>query len=161
DAGVLLDSALVGRLDARVRERFLAETHGNPLALLELPQTLTPAEATRGILRRPDGSLSGRIEDSFRRRLEPLPEDTRRLLVAAAEAPLGDPLLLLRAHRISASLSRLPMPPRMPGFWRSGSAPRSAIRLFALRSTERRRRPNGGGRTRRSPRRPIRNSTRI
>src|SRR5262249_25942076 len=60
DAGVVLDSALVGRLDARVRERLLAETHGNPLALLELPHTLTPAEAAAGILRRSDGSLSGR-----------------------------------------------------------------------------------------------------
>src|SRR5262249_35102381 len=76
DASVVLDSALVGRLDARVRERFLAETHGNPLALLELPHTLTPAEAATGIFRRSDASLSGRIEDSFRRRLELLPEDT-------------------------------------------------------------------------------------
>src|SRR5262249_46204364 len=72
-------------------------THGNPLALLELPHTLTPAEVATGILRRPDLSLSGRIEDSFRRRLEPLPEDTRRLLVVAAAEPLGDPLLLMRA----------------------------------------------------------------
>jgi DNA-binding CsgD family transcriptional regulator len=97
DAGVLLDSAFVGRLDARVRERFLAETHGNPLALLELPHTLTPAEAATGTLRRPHRSLSRRIEDSFRRRLERLPEDTRRLLVVAAAEPLGDPLLLRRA----------------------------------------------------------------
>src|SRR5262249_24494447 len=96
-AGMPPDSALRGRLHQRGPARFLAETHGNPLALLELPHTLTPAEVATGILRRPDLSLSGRIEDSFRRRLEPLPEDTRRLLVVAAAEPLGDPLLLMRA----------------------------------------------------------------
>jgi DNA-binding CsgD family transcriptional regulator len=97
DARELFDSVVIGRLDGPVRERFLAETHGNPLALLELPRALTPAEAATGIVRQTDDSLSGRIEESFRRRLEPLPEDTRRLLVLAAAEPLGDPLLLLRA----------------------------------------------------------------
>jgi DNA-binding CsgD family transcriptional regulator/tetratricopeptide (TPR) repeat protein len=100
DARVLLDSALVGRLETAVRERFLAETHGNPLALLELPNALTPAEAATGILRQSGDSLSGRIEDSFKRRLEPLPDDTQRLLVLAAAEPLGDPLLLRRAASI-------------------------------------------------------------
>ncbi|HTS74435.1 MAG TPA: AAA family ATPase [Gaiellaceae bacterium] len=96
DARALLDSVVVGRLDEAVRERFLAETRGNPLALLELPHALTPAEAATGILGG-SSSLSERIEDSFRRRLEPLPVDTRRLLVLASAEPLGDPLLLLRA----------------------------------------------------------------
>jgi hypothetical protein len=38
DAGALLDSAIRGRLDERVRDRIVAETRGNPLALLELPR---------------------------------------------------------------------------------------------------------------------------
>jgi DNA-binding CsgD family transcriptional regulator len=96
DARVLLDSVVVGRLDGPVRERFLAETHGNPLALLELPSALTPAEAATGILRS-SSSLTDRIETSFAARLAALPEQTRRLLVLAAAEPLGDPLLLLRA----------------------------------------------------------------
>ena len=96
-ARALLDAVLVGRLDGPVRERFLAETHGNPLALIELPRTLTPAEAATGAVRSPGDSLSTRIEGSFRRRLESLPEDARRLLVLAAAEPLGDPLLLRRA----------------------------------------------------------------
>ena len=97
DARALLDSVVAGRLDGPVRERFLAETHGNPLALLELPHALTPAEAATGILYRPGDSLSSRIEEGFQHRLESLPDDTRRLLVLAAAEPLGDPLLLHRA----------------------------------------------------------------
>jgi DNA-binding CsgD family transcriptional regulator len=96
DALTLLDSSLIGRLDAHVRERFLAEACGNPLAVLELPRALTPAEAATGVIRR-SGGLSSRIEDSFRAQLEPLPDNTRRLLELAAAEPLGDPLLLLNA----------------------------------------------------------------
>ena len=96
DARSLLDSVVVGHLDGPVRERFLAETHGNPLAVLELPYALTPAEAATGILHQPGRSLSSRIEESFRERLEALPEETRRLLLLAALEPLGDPLLLQR-----------------------------------------------------------------
>jgi len=93
ESRVLLDLVLMGHLDGTVRDRFLAETHGNPLALIELPRTLTVAGTPR-----PQGdSLSARLEDSFRQRLESLPEDTRTFLVLAAAEPLGDPLLLLRA----------------------------------------------------------------
>src|SRR5262245_53052582 len=95
DARAVLDSLVVGHLDGPVRERFLAETHGNPLALLEIPHTLTAAEAATGILLQSGASLSSRIEESFRVRLEPLPEQTRQLLLLAAADPLGDPLLLL------------------------------------------------------------------
>jgi DNA-binding CsgD family transcriptional regulator len=97
DARALLDSVVTGRLDGPVRERFLAETRGNPLALLELPHALTPAEAATGILYRPGDSLSRRIEEGFQHRVESLPNDTRRLLVLAAAEPLGDLLLLVRA----------------------------------------------------------------
>ena len=47
-ARALLDSALAGPLDARVRDLIVAETRGNPLALLELPRGLTPAELAGG-----------------------------------------------------------------------------------------------------------------
>ena len=70
DARALLDSVLAGPLDERVRDRIVAETRGNPLALLELPRGLTPAELAGGFGLPGARPLSGRIEESFRRRLE-------------------------------------------------------------------------------------------
>jgi DNA-binding CsgD family transcriptional regulator len=101
DALELLGSVVPGRLDDRVRERILAETRGNPLALLELPRGLSPAQLAGGFglptAMSGAGSLSRRIEESFLRRLEDLPEDTRRLLLVAAAEPVGDRALLWRA----------------------------------------------------------------
>jgi DNA-binding CsgD family transcriptional regulator len=97
DARALLSSVISGPLDERVRDRIVAETRGNPLALLELPRGLTPAELAGGF-GLPDAlALSGRIEESFRRRLAPLPPDTRRLLLVAAAEPVGEPALVWRA----------------------------------------------------------------
>ena len=73
DARALLGSAVRVPLDERVRERIVAETRGNPLALLELPRGLTPAELAGGFGLPDAPALSGRIEQSFRRRLEALP----------------------------------------------------------------------------------------
>jgi DNA-binding CsgD family transcriptional regulator len=97
DARALLGSVLRVPLDERVRERIVAETRGNPLALLELPRGLTPAQLAGGFGLLDAPGLSGRIEDSFRRRLAGLPADTQRLLLVAAADPVGDPVLLWRA----------------------------------------------------------------
>ena len=97
DARALLTSVIPGRLDERVSEELLAEARGNPLALLELPRGLSPAQLAGGFGLPTALSLSGRIEESFQRRLEALPEDTRRLLLLAATDPTGDPALLWRA----------------------------------------------------------------
>jgi DNA-binding CsgD family transcriptional regulator len=97
DARALLGSVLPVLLDERVRERIVAETRGNPLALLELPRGLTPAELAGGFGLPDVPGLSGRIEDSFRRRLEGLPVETQRLLLVAAAEPVGDPVLVWRA----------------------------------------------------------------
>jgi len=97
DARVLLDSALTGPLDTRVRDQIVAEARGNPLALLELPRGMTPAELAGGFGLPGAGSLTGRIEDSFRRRLDALPAQARRLLLLAAADPSGDPGLVWRA----------------------------------------------------------------
>ncbi|MET9271912.1 AAA family ATPase [Kribbella sp. NPDC003557] len=94
DARALLESVLPGPIDPRVRDRIVAETNGNPLALLELPRAWTPAELAGGLTA---GSLVSRIEDGFVRRLEVLEPDTRLLLLTAAAEPLGDPTLLWRA----------------------------------------------------------------
>jgi DNA-binding CsgD family transcriptional regulator len=98
DAGWLLDSVVKGPMDPRVRARIIAETRGNPLALLELPRAWTTAELADGF-RRPDPLIS-RIEEGFSRRLLALPQDTQRLLVAAAAEPLGDAVLLWRAAAV-------------------------------------------------------------
>jgi DNA-binding CsgD family transcriptional regulator len=97
DARALLGSVLTGPLDELVRDRFVAETRGNPLALLELPRGLTPAELAGGFGLPVAPALSGRIEESFQRRLAALPEPARRLLLVAAAEPVGDPALLWRA----------------------------------------------------------------
>jgi DNA-binding CsgD family transcriptional regulator len=101
NARALLESALAGPLDARVRDLIVAEARGNPLALLELPRGLTPAELAGGFGlpgARPGGApLAGQIEDSFARQLDALPDQTRRLLQLAAADPSGDRSLVWRA----------------------------------------------------------------
>jgi DNA-binding CsgD family transcriptional regulator len=97
EARALLNSVLAGPIDARVRDQIIAETGGNPLALLELPLGLTAAELAGGFGLPGGGPLAGSIEDSFRRRVAALPAEARRLLLVAAADPTGDPVLVWRA----------------------------------------------------------------
>jgi DNA-binding CsgD family transcriptional regulator len=97
DARALLESAMPGALDPRVRDRILAETRGNPLALLELPRGLTPADLAGGFGLPDMRPLASRLENSFLERVRALPPDTRRLVLAASAEPLGDAGLLWRA----------------------------------------------------------------
>jgi DNA-binding CsgD family transcriptional regulator len=97
DARSLLASVVPGILDERVRDRILAETRGNPLALTELPRRLTPA-ALAGGFGLPDARpLAGRIEQSYLELVQSLPADTQLLLLTAAADPVGDASLLWRA----------------------------------------------------------------
>jgi DNA-binding CsgD family transcriptional regulator len=100
DARALLDSATPGRLDERVRDRVVAESNGNPLALLELPKGLTAAELAGGFGRPDARVVANLIEQSFLRRVRALPVETRRLLLAAAAEPVGDVALLWRAVEV-------------------------------------------------------------
>jgi hypothetical protein len=100
DAAALLESVLTGLtgpLDAQVRDRIIADTHGNPLALLELPRGLTLAQLTGGFGVSSAMPLDGRIEENFGRQLETLPAQTQRLVQLAAADPTGDPVLVWRA----------------------------------------------------------------
>jgi DNA-binding CsgD family transcriptional regulator len=97
DARVLLDSALAGPLDTRVRDLIIAETRGNPLALLELPRGLRPSELAGGFGLPAAAPLTGPIEDSFVRQLDALPDQTQRLMQLAAADPSGDQSLVWRA----------------------------------------------------------------
>ena len=105
DARALLDSVLAAPLDARVRDQIVAETRGNPLALIELPRGLAPAELAGGFGLPGVRPLAGRIEESFRRQVDVLPDPTRRLLQLAAADSSGDPLLVWRA----AALLEIPV----------------------------------------------------
>jgi DNA-binding CsgD family transcriptional regulator len=99
DARDLLASVVPGRLDPRVRDRIIAETHGNPLALLELPHGLSPDQLAGGFgLPDPEG-LSSRIEEGFLRRARTFPAATQRVLLLVAADPVGDVPVLRRAAR--------------------------------------------------------------
>jgi DNA-binding CsgD family transcriptional regulator len=127
-ARALLDSVVPGRLDERVRDRIVAETRGNPLALLELPRGLTAAEMAGGFGLPDAQPLASQIERSFARRVRSLPAPTRKVLLTAAAEPLGDAMLLLRATK----LLDLPM---------SATAPAEAAGLIELGSRVRFRHP--------------------
>jgi DNA-binding CsgD family transcriptional regulator len=97
DSGRLLDSVVTGPLDPRVRNRIIAETRGNPLALLELPRGWTTAEFVEGLSESARSPLTGQLELAFAKRLAELPLDTKTLLTLAAAEPQGDPALLWSA----------------------------------------------------------------
>jgi DNA-binding CsgD family transcriptional regulator len=98
DAAALLSATHPGPLDPRVRDRIVAESHGNPLALLELPRGLSAAELAFGGAASPATTpLVHRIEQGFLRQVAPLPRPSRRLLLAAAAEPVGDVPLVWRA----------------------------------------------------------------
>ena len=106
DAHALLALEVPSMVDERVRDRIIAETRGNPLALLELSHGLTAPQLAGefGVVAEPE--LSTGVEESLIRRFESLREDARRLLVLAAAEPVGDPLLLHGAcERLGLPLS--------------------------------------------------------
>ena len=97
DARWLLASAIPGRLDERVRDQIVAETRGNPLALLELTRGSTPAELAGGFGLPDARPLASRLEETFVQRVTALPRETQLLLLVAAAEPVGDVSLLWRA----------------------------------------------------------------
>src|ERR687894_162498 len=100
EARLLLDASIPGPLDERVKARILGEADGNPLALLELPRGLKPIAEAGGFGLPGKLPLASRIEQGFASRLEPLPEDARRVLLLAAAEPVGDVPLLWRAAEL-------------------------------------------------------------
>jgi DNA-binding CsgD family transcriptional regulator len=96
-ARALLATVVLGRLDDHIRDRIVAETRGNPLALLELPRGMTAAELAGGFALPDRRDLPGHIAERYLRRHRALPEATQRLMLLAAADPTGDATLLWRA----------------------------------------------------------------
>jgi DNA-binding CsgD family transcriptional regulator len=97
DARALLLDNLYGPLDAAVCDQIIGESHGNPLALLELPRTWNMAALAGGFGLPGSQPVAGKIEQSYVRRLGLLPADTQLLVLAAAAEPVGDPVPVWRA----------------------------------------------------------------
>lgn len=126
DAGALLDSVAPGRLDGRLRSRFIAESGGNPLALLELPRAFD-ADLPGGLT--PSSQpVATQIENRYARQIDDLPPETRQLLLVAAVEPIGDVSLLWRA------VDELGIGP-------SAAAPAEAAGLLSIRNRIRFRHP--------------------
>jgi DNA-binding CsgD family transcriptional regulator len=132
DARSLLDSAAHGRLDERVAGRIIAETRGNPLALLELPRELSQAELAGGFGLPGTPLLAGRIEESFLGRLRSLPNETQRLLLIAAAEPTGEPVLLWRTAGLLGIAASAAAPAEAAGLLHLGA--RVAFRHPLVRS---------------------------
>lgn len=96
DARALLLDEVHGPLDAAICEQIVTESHGNPLALLELPRRWNAADLAGGFGLPGSGPVAGKIERSYAQRLLKLPTDAQLLVLAAAAEPLGDPALLDR-----------------------------------------------------------------
>jgi DNA-binding CsgD family transcriptional regulator len=97
DACALLARAVPGRLDNRVRDRIIAETRGNPLALVELSQSMSPSERAGGFAPPASSDLPSQLEARYVQRVIGMPEATQRLILLAAAEPLGDAALVWRA----------------------------------------------------------------
>lgn len=97
DARELLNNELRGPLDPRVRDQIVAETRGNPLALLEIPRGMTPAQLAGGYALPDIARAPARMEETFRERVNALPDAARRLLVLAAADATGDATLVWQA----------------------------------------------------------------
>ena len=129
----LLASVMTAPLDERVRDRLLAETHGNPLALLELPHELSPAKLAGSFGLPGEQPLPGRIQASFRRRVQRLPAATQRLLLVAAAEPTGEPILLWRAAAVLGIPAEAVAPAQADGLLELGA--QVTFRHSLLRST--------------------------
>ena len=121
DARDLLSSALGGPMDVDICERIVAETRGNPLALLELHRGLSLERLAGGFGLPSAVPLSSRNEQSLLRRLEGLTEEARLLLLLAAAEPIGDPALFWRAAERLASTAEAADPAGTAGFLELGS----------------------------------------
>jgi DNA-binding CsgD family transcriptional regulator len=96
-AQALLSARLDRPVAPDVVERLLQTAHGNPLALLELPSALSPAQldGVEPIVGPPP--VRGAVEAAFGSRVVALPDAARRVLLLAAADDVGDLVTVQRA----------------------------------------------------------------
>src|SRR5262249_55879729 len=90
-------------LSPRVRDRLLREAEGNPLALLELPVSLSESQRTAVGALPAVLPLGRRLESVFASRVNHLPAETRHLLLIAVLDGTGDPGVL----RVASGFQKL------------------------------------------------------
>jgi hypothetical protein len=95
-AGRLLE-AQFGRLSPMVRDRLVDETGGNPLALLELPQTLSAGQLAGREPLPEHIPLTGRVQAAFLQQVRLPPPETQTLLPVAATEDTGELATVLAA----------------------------------------------------------------
>jgi DNA-binding CsgD family transcriptional regulator len=93
----LLASVAEGPLDNAVGARIVAETGGNPLALMELSAELTEGQLTGSSVLPEPLPVGSRLQQRFLRQVRALPAETQALLLLAAADPSGNADLLWRA----------------------------------------------------------------
>ncbi len=120
DARALLDSVLAEPVGVGVRDRIVAETRGNPLAVLELTGGLSPAELAFGVVANSSERVASRVERDLQARIAALPADTRMLLLAAAVEPIGAVSLLRAALERLGIGSDAAVPARVCGLIEDG-----------------------------------------
>lgn len=98
-AGELLEAS-AGKVAPQVRDRLIEETGGNPLALVELPATLTGEQLAGRELLPERIPLSARLRQAFLQRVRLLPEVTQTLLLVAAAADAGELATILAAGQV-------------------------------------------------------------
>jgi DNA-binding CsgD family transcriptional regulator len=96
-AGALIDRHAGAALSSEVRDRLVAETGGNPLALLELSSSLSDAQLSGAEAMLAPIPVSARVERAFLARVHRLPEETQTLLLVAAADDSGELATVLRA----------------------------------------------------------------
>jgi hypothetical protein len=160
DARALLASVVRGPLDDQVRDRIVAETHGNPLALLEWPRGLSPADLAGGFGMPRLLPFAGQIEESFRRRWRDLPTPAQLFMTVAAAEPTGDAVLVRHAARRLGVADTDASPAIDTGLVEVGTTVRSATQRCARSRTRRPRSVTDETPTRRWPTSPIRSPRR-
>ena len=100
DARSLLLSHMPGPIDAAVCQQLITESHGNPLALIELGRVSNIADFAGGFGVAASEGVAGKIAQAYEQRLDALPAQTRLLILLAAAEPVGNRVLLDRAAEI-------------------------------------------------------------
>ncbi|HSL64858.1 MAG TPA: AAA family ATPase [Gaiellaceae bacterium] len=96
-AGALVDRHAGAALSPDLRDRLVAETGGNPLALLELSPALSDAQLSGAEPVLAPLPVGERVERAFLARVERLPEETQTLLLVTAAEDTGELATVLRA----------------------------------------------------------------